>query len=271
VKGSLGLVVVRGRAPTKSDEIAFAPATMHALKVHIGDQVRIGADGTRRATVVGTALLPATSHTDYDQSGWMTAAGLRAALPPADQRGPDDIQDFVLLTWRHDAPVAAEQRKLGALGADQQRYYFQTPELPGAVVDLGRLRSLPLTLGVFFGLLACATVVHALVTTVRRRRHDLAVMRAFGFTRRQSRIAIAWQATLLAIVGLVIGVPLGVATGRVLWRSLADTFPVVYAAPLALLAVVLVTPATLALANLLAAGPAQIATRIRPAEALRTE
>ena len=46
-------------------------------------------------------------------------------------------------------------------------------------------------------------------------------------TRRNSRIAIAWQATLLAIVGLVVGVPLGVLTGRLLWQELADNLPVV--------------------------------------------
>ena len=118
---------------------------------------------------------------------------------------------------------------------------------------------------------ACATVAHALVTTVRRRRHDLAVLRSIGFTRPNTRFAVAWQATIFAIAGLVFGVPLGIVTGRVLWRRLADAYPVVYVAPLAVLALALVAPLALLVANLLAAGPAHAATRVRPAHVLRAE
>jgi ABC-type antimicrobial peptide transport system permease subunit len=76
---------------------------------------------------------------------------------------------------------------------------------------------------------------------------------------------------LIAAAGLILGVPLGIVAGRLVWRHLADNFPVVYVPPLALLAVLLVVPAALVLANLLAAVPARSAARIRPAEALRTE
>ncbi len=57
-----------------------------------------------------------------------------------------------------------------------------------------------------------------------------------GLTRRDSRLAIVWQSTLLAIVGLVVGVPLGIVVGRYLWRQIVDSFPLVYVAPLALVA-----------------------------------
>ena len=105
-------------------------------------------------------------------------------------------------------------------------------ELPATVVDLGRLKTLPLVLGLFFAVLGCAAVGHALVSGVRRRRHDFAVLRTMGFTARQSRLSIAWQATLLGAVGVVVGVPLGVVVGRNVWRWLADEFPVLYVPPL---------------------------------------
>jgi hypothetical protein len=217
LKGDLPLVVLSGRAPRTRDEIAFAPTTMRALRLHVGDQTTVGIV-PRRIRVVGEGLLPATSHTDYDEGGWMTADGLRAALPPSRQLGPDDIQDYVLVRWRPGAPLDAAQRRLSALGGGTS--YFAAPATsPTAVVDLGRLRTLPRSLGIFFGLLAAATVAHALVTTVRRRQRDLAVLRAIGFTRRQSRGAIASQATLLAIAGVIAGVPLGVLFGRLVWHS----------------------------------------------------
>ena len=269
LKGGLAPVVLDGRAPRAPDEIAFGPGTLRELKLHVGDHVPIGPKGRRTGTVVGTALLPASSHTDYDQSAWMTAAGVEALLGPPSRINSNDFEDYVLVKWAPGTRVAAARHRLAALGGGN---YYSTPAvLPAAVVSLGDLKSLPLALGVFFALLASATVAHALVTTVRRRRQELAVLRSIGLTRRQSRIAIGWQATLIAAAGVVIGVPLGIVIGRTVWRWLADNFPVVYAPPLALLALLLVAPAAIALANLLAAGPARAAARIRPAEALRTE
>jgi ABC-type antimicrobial peptide transport system permease subunit len=139
------------------------------------------------------------------------------------------------------------------------------------VESLRDLRVLPLSLAVFFALLAIATVAHALVTTVRRRRIDLAILRSIGFTRRETRLAIAWQSTLLATVGVAVGLPVGIIVGQALWKQLAESFPVVYVPPLALVAILLVVPATLAIANALAVGPARSATRVRPANVLRSE
>jgi ABC-type antimicrobial peptide transport system permease subunit len=86
----------------------------------------------------------------------------------------------------------------------------------------------------------------AAVTTVRRRSRDLAIPRA-------------------------IGVPLGIVVGRAVGKQLAVSFPVVYVPPLALVAVVLIVPTAIIIVNAPAAGPAHAATRIRPAQALRTE
>jgi predicted lysophospholipase L1 biosynthesis ABC-type transport system permease subunit len=213
-------------------------------------------------------LVPASSHTTYDESALMTGAGLRRAIPK--HAGREFTEDWILVRARAGANVARLQSDLTRFAGPRQ-YYAEPARLPDDVDSLGQLRSLPFALAIFFGLLAIATVAHALVTTVRRRRVDLAVLRSLGFTKGDSRIAIAWQATLIAIVGLVIGVPLGIFTGRILWRQLAESFPVVYVPPLALVAVLLVVPIAIAAANLVAAGPAHAATRIRPARVLRSE
>jgi predicted lysophospholipase L1 biosynthesis ABC-type transport system permease subunit len=264
--GNVPFAVISGRAPHGPDEIAFGPSTLRELHLALGDRVTVGPDPGVRARVVGTALLPATPHTDYDQGAWMTGAGLDAAIGSE----ADGALDFALARWKANVAAPAGARRLARL-ADDQNTFAGPAELPTSVDALGRLRTLPGVLTVFFAMLGAATVAHALVTTVRRRRRDLAILRALGFTHRQTRLAIGWQASTLAFVGLVVGIPLGLALGRTSWRWLAESFPVVYAPPLPVVVVIVVVPAALALANALAAEPARRAGRIKPAQALRTE
>ncbi len=270
LRGTIPFVVLSGRAPGAPDELVMTPTTLEQTGHRVGDTVELGDEGVR-ARIVGTALLPASSHTDFDQGAWVTHAGLRNALGPGGLAAqPENIEDYLLVRWRDGVSGEAAGRRLAAV-AEELGLFFRPAALPTAVVDLGNLESLPLFLALFFWLLAAATVAHALVTTVRRRRFDLAVLRSIGFTRRQSRRAIAWQATLLAAVGLLVGIPLGIAVGRVVWRAIADEFPLVYVPPTEVLAVLVVVPVVLLLVQALAAGPAHAATRIQPAQTLRTE
>ncbi len=130
---------------------------------------------------------------------------------------------------------------------------------------------LPFALGAFLALLALGAVGHALATAVRRRRHELAVLRALGITRTQSRLVVTTQASLLAAIGLAFGVPLGIVLGRVTWRLVAHATPLFYHPPLAVIAVALVGPLALLVANLLAAWPGHRAARLHSAQILRAE
>jgi ABC-type lipoprotein release transport system permease subunit len=69
----------------------------------------------------------------------------------------------------------------------------------------------------------------------------------------------------------VIGIPLGVAAGRWSWRLIADSTPLRYVPPVAVLVAVACVPCALVLANLVAALPARRAAQLRPAEVLRAE
>ena len=76
---------------------------------------------------------------------------------------------------------------------------------------------------------------------------------------------------MLALIGIVIGVPLGVIIGRAIWRGIADSFPFIYHPPLALFALVVVPLVAVAVSNAMAAIPAARAGRLRTAEILRSE
>jgi len=139
------------------------------------------------------------------------------------------------------------------------------------VQQLKDLAVLPAALGGFLALLAFGAVGYALTTAVRRRRHELAVLRALGLTSRQARLVVVTQATLLAVIGLVAGIPLGLAVGRAAWPAVADFTPFAYQPPFSPWALALIVPAALLCANLLALWPGWRAARLRPAEILRAE
>jgi ABC-type lipoprotein release transport system permease subunit len=82
---------------------------------------------------------------------------------------------------------------------------------------------------------------------------------------------VATQASILALVGLVVGVPLGLALGQTLWRSVADSTPLDHVSPTAFWVLVLVVPATIVIVNLLAAWPSQRAASLRVGPVLRAE
>ena len=114
-------------------------------------------------------------------------------------------------------------------------------------------------------LLAVGTLAHVLLTGVRRRRRDLAVLKTLGCTRSQLHGMVAWEASALAAAALLAGIPLGVIAGRWAWAVFADATGVASQATVDLPLVLLAIPVTLLLANVIAAWPGWTAARLRPA------
>jgi ABC-type lipoprotein release transport system permease subunit len=76
-------------------------------------------------------------------------------------------------------------------------------------------------------LVALLALGHALVLTVRHRRRDLAVLRVVGFTPSQTGRTVAWQASAVGAAGALIGVPLGLMLGRLVWAAVAHSYGIV--------------------------------------------
>ena len=118
----------------------------------------------------------------------------------------------------------------------------------------------------------CPVVIgHAVIVTIRRRGSDLAVLRTMGLGRRGVYQAISTHTALLAIVGTIVGIPLGIVAGQAMWRGLASSLGVVVSVevPWPAIAAVAVT-ACLALAAL-SLLPARAAAHARVASMLRAE
>jgi ABC-type antimicrobial peptide transport system permease subunit len=124
---------------------------------------------------------------------------------------------------------------------------------------------------VLMGLMAAAVLGHVLVNATHERRRDLAVLRAFGFSRRQVVDTVGLQAAIYVVVALAVGVPVGLAVGRFVWRLYASFLGVVPDPVTPWSAFAAVATAALLVALLVASTPAWRAARRPPADALRAE
>ena len=120
-------------------------------------------------------------------------------------------------------------------------------------------------------MVALLTITHLLMTSVRRRQRDFAILRALGFTSSQVRGTLCWQALTLAGIALLIGVPAGIACGRLCWQLFAHQLGItpVVAVPLATLSIM--AASWLAAAAVIAALPGEAATRNPAARVLYSE
>jgi putative ABC transport system permease protein len=195
--------------------------------------------------------------------------GVLATVAARDAVSPDDASDDLFLRLTPGADPAAVVADLNARAGTNA--FVQSKGSPADIVNFGRVESMPFVLGGILAAIAAATLAHLLLSAVRRRRRDLAILKTLGFVRGQVAGTVAWQATTVVVVSLVIAVPLGVALGRWVWTLLADDLGVVAQPRVPLLALVAVAAGAVLLANVIALVPGQIAARTRSATDLRSE
>jgi ABC-type antimicrobial peptide transport system permease subunit len=109
------------------------------------------------------------------------------------------------------------------------------------------------------------------VTSVRRRRRELALLKTLGFTQRQLAVRVLWQSSVITVIGLAIGFPLGIALGRLLWDLFAHQLSAVASPTVPVILIVLVAVGTIVLANLVAALPGRHPARTSTSLVLRSE
>ncbi len=114
--------------------------------------------------------------------------------------------------------------RAATLGALRQAFptTFIEHAVPRQILNLGLVSGQPILLATIVGVLAGAALVHALVMSVRRGRRQIGFLKTLGFTRRQVVAAVAWHASSIAAVALLIGILLGVVMGRLAWGAIVD-------------------------------------------------
>ena len=94
------------------------------------------------------------------------------------------------------------------------------------------------------------------------------MLKTLGFVRGQVRATVAWQATGFAALAVVAGIPLGVAAGRWAWVLVNQGLHSLAGPVTPILAVLAIVPATVVMANLVAAPAGTGGAATRPAVVL---
>ena len=249
---------------------------------HVGQSVLVaiqdlgGQDAPRskiQMRIVGRSVFPFFGRGSFTPAG----LGVGAQIQRPATRGTTPGSNFVLVKVapgpNHDAQVAALARDLSR---EQYCGLFNqctvsTAIRPTDILNYSRIQGTPIALAAVLGLLAIGVVGSFLATSIRRRRRDFAILKTLGFSRRQVSATVAWQATTLILLALLIGIPVGVALGRWVWTRFATNLGAAADPLTPLLAMLVAIPVALVIGNALAAIPGIRARRLRPAEVFRSE
>ncbi len=272
--------LVKGRPPSDVREIVLGAATASELHKSVGDTVVIAGEHPEPLSVVGIATFPTigkvhAAHTSLGV-GAMIAPGLVPGVDRdvTDTKRPNLGPRAIFVRYRAGVDAAAELDHLrtttrplaGFAGLD-----VLPVQRPAEIVNSSEVGRAPILFAAGLVIGAMVSLGLALAGSVRHHRRDLTMLKTLGFTRHQLAATVAWHATTTTVIALLVGVPLGIVSGRVLWGLFARQLDVLVEPSVPVLALAVLAFFVLLAANISAAAPARAARRVNAASLLRSE
>jgi ABC-type lipoprotein release transport system permease subunit len=284
--------IISGHALRTKNQIVLGQATLAQLGKRVGERVVVqygspGRSESRSLRIVGTSTLPAIGISEGLHTSMGTGAILaNAAFANLSEQGYPKVCngpniDLVRIKSGVRPSVAVSSLQRIAKAATSKFTSVNSScnlilsvigvQKPGQIRDYGSVGVSPTLLASGLASGAVVALALTLVASVRRRRRELALLKALGFTQRQLAATVAWQASIVGVVGVLFGVPLGIALGRWLWTLFAREIYAVPDAAVPALSIALVAVSALVLVNVIAALPGRSAARTETALVLRAE
>jgi hypothetical protein len=279
-RGRLLLSTVTGHLPINNHQIGLGATTMRKVGAHVGSLVHVamslpsGRKRTGTFHVVSQVSFPVLGGAvSLGTGAVITQAAYENTLCPA-QPGRAACLQGALTTSNGGGMLVRvvpgpQGRAVVSHYLDAYRSTTALAITPTSLVNFGEAVNFPLIFGVMLAVVGAATLAHLLVVSVARRRREIGLLKVLGFVNRQVAAAVSWQATTLALIGIVVGVPLGLVAGEAIWNAFANNLGAVPISVVPVWLVVTLAVGVLVVANLLAIGPALVATRSKPARLLQ--
>jgi FtsX-like permease family len=293
--------ILTGHGVDAKNQIVLGAATMALLHKKLGDTV-VATYGTAAdapiyvpptpLVIVGTATFPAVGYTSFvaDHTSMGTGALLPWAILPRAFRkalkNPDpnlNGPEMAFVRLKPNISAAAGRANLQHIANFADEVFASDPhgqgnlvsvlgvQRPAQIVNYRSIGSTPVVLSLGLAIGAIFALGLTLIASVRRRRRDLALLKALGFTQRQLAQSVAWQAATIAAFGVIVGVPLGILSGRELWILFAQSLNAVPYATVPVATVALIGLGALVFAVVLSAIPGRSAARTSSALVLHSE
>lgn len=284
---AIGLVPGRGQllTPTmlaghlpQDNQAVLGTSTMRQGGFRLGQTIVASASGRSwPIRLVGQATFPA-----FGQGGFTpTDLGLGALVPARllaaqAQQATGPGYNFVLIKFTQGpgkaADIAAFYRATAKFCAGvQQSTCLTRNQKPNGIYYYERINATPLVLAGLLAILGLGVLAQFIFQSARAGRRDFAVLRTLGLQHRQLRAVIVWQISTLTGFAVLIGLPTGAAAGHWAWALFAGVLGVSPGTSIPVGTGLLMIPAALLAANLVALWPARRSIRIRPAMLLRAE
>jgi putative ABC transport system permease protein len=282
-KGPLVFSLIDGHHVSNAGEIDVATSSLAAARAHVGSTVKVtvinlkGKTLSQRFVVAGSVAIPP----DFDIGGpgdgdVVLLSGLESLACSSTSQSNPCIQAINQKlaagnSWNVEIGVVAGPAGRATVRRLDHQYapFVNIETLPTNLVNFGQAVDFPLLLGGTLALFGAAMLVHLLFVSVSRRRRQFALLRVLGMYRRQVAATLCWQSVSVSLIGVVLGVPLGVAVGRSVWHEFATKLGVVPADVVSVAGLVALVAGILVAAVVLSLIPSILSTRVQPAEALR--
>lgn len=283
VGAAVGPLTLSGHPLTKANQVLLGPDTLAQLQKRIGQMVVMstGVSAPVHLRIVGTAAMPAIGSIGGGLHLEMgSGALLSSTLIPLALRNPFSNPvigpNAIFLRYKHGVDRNAAFRRLNRIAAattNTANFGVQpiTVLRPAEILSYGSLGDIPLYLGAGLAAGAVAALGLTLVSSVRRRRRDLAMLKTLGFTGQQLASTVMWQSSISVLLGSMLGVPLGIIVGRWLWDLFARDISAVPSPSVPVLSVILIVAGAVVLANVVAAVPGRLAAHTSTGVLLRAE
>ena len=294
--------ILSGRTIEHKGEIVLGAATLAQLHSRLGGTVSISY-GTKSdfpvyipptmLRVVGVGTLPAVGYPSFIQDhpsmgtgAFLSELNAPASFLKAGEQQIDPVENGPNIVFVRLKPGVSAQAGLADVRslaeAANQVLAHDPNELgndvsvlgvqhPAEIVNYRSIGATPVLLASGLALGAVFALGLALVASVHRRRRDFALLKALGFTKNGLAFTLVWQASVIACIAVVVGLPLGVAFGRELWTLFAESINAVPEPTVPAFWVAVVAIGALVFANVVAAIPGRLAARTPAAVVLRVE
>lgn len=271
--------LLSGHGLEAANQVVLAASTLASLHKAVGDTV-VASNGVSKPVtlrIVGTVTMPAFGGLEMGTGAIVDYRLIPAAVRNAQESTIPGPNAYLIRTRGGETPSAL--RGLDSINQtinrtnsdDQPAGGVVTVLRPAEIVNSRSIQVIPTVLGAGLAVGAVGALALILITSVRRRRRDLAVLKTLGLSGRQLATVIAWQSSVAVAIGTLVGVPLGIVLGRVLWDLFANLIHAVPAPSVPALTIAGIVVGALVLANVVAAVPGRIAARTPTGSLLRDE